>query len=79
MTGLTPTVDRNVTSPANEWLRSASDIIEPPYLMTTTFPAKRWMYGKASIKIEALPMAVAIRDFAGSGRECPVVISCAPR
>ena len=53
---------------------------DPPYLMTTVWPRKSLMNGKASEKMRALPIVFAIRGFAWCGVECPVlVISCTPR
>jgi len=56
--GFKPTVFNNTMSRANELSNSGSVIALPPYFTTSVFPAKRWIYGKASIKIFALSMPI---------------------
>src|SRR5262249_18379298 len=58
MIGRMPTHFRRATSWANESFRSSFSIACPPYLMTSTLPAKRWMYGSASMRTSAFSTGV---------------------
>ncbi len=75
MTGRMPTAASSVISPAKLARSAGSSIVDPPYLTTTTFARKAWMYGSASMRILAFPIELAMRSLAGVGAECPVLMS----
>src|SRR5690606_15561862 len=65
-TGFMPTSFISTTSRAKPLFRASSIIALPPYLMTMVLPAKRRMYGSASVRTRAMFIALFLFSVIGA-------------